>query len=490
MNKNQQKDVAKTTYHVESSIIGTLLCAPEYFSIANKVLKPEMFKHFRVIYEWMYDLDVNKMMSWDVQIAASKWGDITDLIMDSQPETCSSAIEFLKEEYDIELHLGIYADAYAQMLDRKNGQYSQYHPSETWAYVQERMADYSEPEPEKTRGDEMYEAWQDIEQGQIGVSTCWPEFDEITGGVQKGQTGFIAGTTGTGKTEKALKLLLDLAKSGKPVAFFSMELTKKQIWQRVYKIESGLSMKDLSSRVFDEATGKYKLVLPEYKMKMLSDALKRVSNLPFYVFDMKETTNKGTLIRQKIRWCIRKYDLFAYCLDYIQLCETGIDKIDNSGNDVKTLSKLSKDFSAFNKAAGILGVLLTQFNRGVDTRADRRPHKEDVLGSSAMEHAGDWMLLLFRPGAYEDWSEQHHEGGQIVTRYNYKGTSYNRYDCEYIIAKNRAFDGRTGSWWEWQEEQVQSASNQFLVKSEQPNIVPLQEPIQSDNRNFEGNLPF
>jgi len=481
MNKNQQKDVKKTTIHVEASIIGTLICAPEYFATANKSLKPEMFQHYRGVYDWMYDLDVNKMMGWDIQMAASKFGDISDLIVASEPETISAQVAYLKEQHDAMSDSMVYFDAIRQ-LDGKS-------PYDVREYVLANVGENNEIEAEKTRGDKMYEAWQDIETGQIGVPTYWKDFNNITGGVQKGQTGFIAGTTGTGKTEKALRLLIELAKSGKPVAFFSMELTEKQIWQRVYKIESGLSMKDLSSRVFDPVTGKYKLVLPEYKMKMLSDALKRVANIPFYVFDMKETTNKGTLIRQKIRWCIRKYDLFAYCLDYIQLCETGIDKIDNSGNDVKILSKLSKDFSAFNKAAGVLGVLLTQFNRGVDTRADRRPHKEDVLGSSAMEHAADWMLLLFRPGAYEDWSEQHDENGQIVTRYNYKGTSYNRYDCEYIIAKNRAFDGQTGSWWEWQEP----VSNQFPVKQEsaaQPKYDTAV-PANAGRENLEaGELPF
>lgn len=465
------------TIHVEASIIGTLICAPEYFATANKTLKPQMFQYYRAFYDWMMDLEVNKMMSWDIQMVTSKFGDISELIIASEPETCSAAISFLKEEYDRKQDGYIYVSA-ASMLEVDS-------PYNVREYILANIGENNQAQEEKSRGEKMYEAWQDIERGEIGVATIWPDFNEITGGVQRGQTGFIAGTTGTGKTEKALKLLLELAKSGKPVAFFSMELTEKQIWQRVYKIESGLSMKDLSSRVFDPQTGKYKLVLPEHKMKRLSDALERVAKMPFHVFDMKETTNKGTIIRQKIRACIRKYDLFAYCLDYLQLCETGIDKIDNSGNDVKILSKLSKDFSSFNKAAGVLGVLLSQFNRGVDTRADRRPHKEDLLGSSAMEHAADWMLLLFRPGAYEDWSEQHHDNGQIVTRYNYKGTSYNRYDCEYIIAKNRAFDGRTGSWWEWQEEQVQSAPEK------QPETKPDTAIMPNGRENLDRDeLPF
>ena len=413
-------------------------------------------------------------------MAASKFGDITDLIIASEPETCSAQIAYLKEQYDRLQDGYVYISA-AAMLESDS-------PYTVREYILSHVGENNEIEEEKTRADKMYEAWQDIENGRIGTPTCWSDFNAITGGVQAGQTGFIAGTTGTGKTEKALKMLLELAKTGKPVAFFSMELTEKQIWQRVYKIESGLSMKDLSNRVLDEATGKYKLVMPSYKMQMLTDAISRISNLPFYVFDMKETTNKGTLIRQKIRWCIRKYDLYAYCLDYIQLCETGIEKIDNGGNDVKILSKLSKDFSSFNKASNVVGVLLSQFNRGVDTRADRRPHKEDLLGSSAMEHAADWMLLLFRPGAYEDWSEQHNDNGQVVTRYNYKGTSYNRYDCEYIIAKNRAFDGQTGSWWEWQEP----VSNQFPVKQE-PVAQPKYDTAVTANagrENLEAELPF
>jgi replicative DNA helicase len=172
----------------------------------------------------------------------------------------------------------------------------------------------------------------------------------------------------------------------------------------------------------------------------------------------------------------------------VQLCETGIDKIDNSGNDTKGLSKFAKDMSNFNKVTNVAGIWLSQLNRGVMSRADRRPWNSDLMATSALENAADWIVLLFRPGAYEDWSEQHNENGKAVTKYNYKGNSYNLYDCEYILSKNRRFGGKTGSWWEWQE-QAQPASNQFPVK-EQPHAAPLQEPAQADSRDFEGDLPF
>lgn len=468
------------TIHVEASIIGTLICAPEYFATANKVLKPEMFQHYRAFYDWMYDLDVNKMMSWDIQMVSSKFGDISDLIVASEPETCSAQITYLKEEFDRVQDGYKYINA-AAMLEVDS-------PYNVREYIIAQIGESGEIEAEKSRGEKMHEAWKEMESGESGADTIWADFNRLTGGIRRGQTGFLAGTTGTGKTEKALALGLGLAKEGKPFAFFSIELTELEVWQRVYAKESGLSIEILSRRRYDQVKKKYVLDLTADESKALSDAMTRIANAPFYVIDARESTNKATILRQKIRWYIRKYDLFAYCIDFVQLCETGIDKIDNSGNDTKGLSKFAKDMSNFNKVTNVAGIWLSQLNRGVMSRADRRPWNSDLMATSALENAADWIILLFRPGAYEDWSERHNENGREVTKYNYKGTSYNLYDCEYILSKNRRFGGKTGSWWEWQEL-VQPASNQFPVK-EQPHAAPLQEPAQADNRNFDRELEF
>lgn len=467
------------TIHVEASIIGTLLCAPEYFATANKTLKPEMFRYYKDMYDWMYDLDVNKMMSWDIQMAASKFGDISDLIVASEPETCSAAITFLKEEYDRENDQAMYISA-ARQLEVDS-------PYAVREYILSQVGENNEVEAEKSRGDKMYEAWQAIESGEIGIETCWPVFNDIVGGVKRGQTGFIAGTTGTGKTEKAIKLGLELAKSGKPFAFFTMELLEIDVWQRAYSIESGLTMKELSNKVKDPATGKYKLVLSEEKGKRLSQAIERIANAPFFVIDIREVTNKATFIRQKIRWYIRKYDLFGYCIDYAQLCETGIDKVDNSGNETKVLAKFAKDMMTFNKATKVLGVWCSQLNRGIETRGDRRPRKSDLMGTSSFENAADWILLLFRPGAYEDWAQPVTINGKIINQYNHNGTMYNHYDCEYIIAKNRPNGGRTGSWWEWQETYEQPKVEPEPAAQKYDTAVPA----QAGRENLESEqLPF
>jgi len=479
MKKTKQTKV--NTIHAEASIIGSLIGDPRLFARCNKVLKPEMFHYYADIYSWMIEMEVDKMLSWDIQLVVSKYGDITDLIVAAQPETIDSAISFLKEEYDKSRDALIYWDAIRQLeIDS---------PYNVREYVSTQLGEDSTVEQEKSRGQEMHEAWRDIEEGEIGTKTVWDEFNRIAGGAQRGHTGFIAGTTGTGKTEKAIEFGLHLAKTGKPFAFFSIELTKRQVWQRAYSIESGLSMEVLSRRRYDQVKQKYVLDLSAEDSKKLSDAMMRIANAPFYVIDARECTNKATLLRQKIRWYIRNHDLFGYALDYIQLCETGIDKVDNSGNETKVLSKFAKDMMTFNKTANVLGIWLSQLNRGIIARSDRRPRNSDLMATSALENAADWIVLLFRPGAYEDWKVDATVDGKIVSRYNYNGTQYDQYDCEYILSKNRAFGGRNGSWWKWQSDTAQPASNQFPVK-EQPHAAPLQEPAQADSRDFERELLF
>ena len=465
------KKQEKTTRYVEESIIGTICVAPEAFQMAAKYLMfspsndstvhVKVFEHFHFMWKWFCKMS-DEMRTWDVQVVAAEFGDISYLITAAEPETFTSAVQYLREEYMRKVDTETYLSAMNAIKTET--------PQEVRDFVAARTTESIYIDQEKSRGERMYEAWQDIEVGEIGVPTCWEDFNELTGGVQRGQTGILTGSTGTGKTQDALRMLIELAKSGKPCLFFSVELTEKQVWQRVYSIESGISMKELSNRTIDPSTGKYKLSLSPERHKQLSDALSRISNAPFYVVDAKEVTNKATMLRQKIRQYIRNYDLFAYCIDYVQLCETGLDKVDNSGNETKVLSKFAKDMSNFNKSANVLGLWLSQLNRGIMNRADRRPRNSDIMATSSLENAADWILHKFRPGAYEDWEVTRYDGAKPISKYTYNGNEYNPYDREYILSKNRAFGGKTGSWWEYQEMNVQ------------PKVEPAQEPAkQQDN---------
>lgn len=483
------KKQEKTTRYVEESIIGTICIAPEAFQMAAKYLmfSPsndstvhiKVFEHFHFMWKWFCKMS-DEMRTWDVQVIAAEFGDISSLITAAEPETFTSAVQYLREEYIRKVDTETYLNAMSAIKTES--------PQDVRDFVAARTAESIYIDQEKSRADRMYESWQDIEVGEIGVPTCWDDFNELTGGVQRGQTGILTGSTGTGKTQDALRMLLDLAKSGKPCLFFSVELTEKQVWQRVYSIESGISMKELSNRTIDPATGKYKLSLSPEKHKQLSEALSRVSKAPFYVADAKEVTNKATMLRQKIRQYIRNYDLFAYCIDYVQLCETGLDKVDNSGNETKVLSKFAKDMSNFNKSANVLGLWLSQLNRGIMSRADRRPRNSDIMATSSLENAADWILHKFRPGAYEDWEVARYDGAKPISKYTYNGNEYNPYDCEYILSKNRAFGGKTGSWWEWQE-QVQPVSNQFPVKQEAQKHYDTAMPAQA-GRDLDRVIPF
>ena len=69
----------KTTLHVESSIIGTLFCWPDYFEKASLHLKPEMFKHYKKAYKWMCK-QFDEQRSWDIQIVTGIFGNVSDLI--------------------------------------------------------------------------------------------------------------------------------------------------------------------------------------------------------------------------------------------------------------------------------------------------------------------------------------------------------------------------------------------------------------------------
>ncbi len=446
------------TAKVEASIIGSLILYPELFQEAAKVLIPtrqsgvRVFREYNRIWDWMVKTQLEQMRSWDIQLVSSKFKDVPELIRQAEPETLSSSILYLREEYERAVLKKVCEDALQRLGEES--------PYSVASDVLSNLTDEEPEVKEKLRGDEIFEAWQDIEKGEIGVKTVWDEYNSYTGGAKEGQTLVVGGTTGTGKTERALELLLGFAKSGMPCAFFSMELTKKAVWQRIIHIESGLSMEQLSTRVFNQNTGEYQLMLTKEDALRLANAVKLLGTIPIFVHDVTDSTNKASMIMQKIRWYKRNGGLFAYCIDFIQQCATGIERIDNSGHDMKVLTRFASELSQFNKKANVFGVWVSQLSREMLKRSDRRPRSSDLYGTSALENAADSILLFHRPRAYEDIKSD--EDGRI----------YNLYDTEFVLTKNRTFGGKLGSWWQYEEIKPKVLLKPVFERIEMPKVDP------------------
>jgi replicative DNA helicase len=427
----------KTTVHVEASIIGTLFCWPDGFDIAAKQLKSEMFKNYQHAFEWMQK-QFDEQRVWDIQICTSQFGDITELISVSEPETLQHAIAFLVEAYNKEKDKQTYINA-AYMLESSD-------VVEARDYVLSNISDNPPPEKEEqSRNSKIKEALLSIENMDNGTELSIPEWNDILGGFRGSEWTILGGRPGTGKTRQTIALLLDLAKAGTPTLFVSVEMAERAIYLECISILTGID--------------KYKMMrkgmLTNSEIKQCAEAGVELSKLKFYIVDYIQATNKFTLMSRVIRRYQRDFGIKVFGVDYIQIMYSGIQKIDN-GRILDRLTRVSNDLALFVKSTGLDCLTPAQLGRQVETKPGKRPNSmSDLKEAGAFEQDADKVVLLWRPstcGVEEDE----------------EGVKYQKESTEWIVTKNRRFDIITSFWTgrdAKEQKQIQQEATQFPVSS-------------------------
>jgi len=445
------------TANVEASIIGSLILYPELFQEAAKVLIPtrqsgvRVFREHNRIWDWMVKAQFEQMRGWDVQLVSSKFKDVPELIRQAEPETLSSSILYLREEYERAVLKKVCEDALQRLGEES--------PYSVASDVLSNLTDEEPEVKEKMRGDEILEALNSLKFGRAAVATISQDYDQITGGARRGQIRVLGASPMSGKTELVLKEMIAFAKQGLSCVFFSLELPKEDVYQRLFHIESGLSMETLSNQVLNENTGEKELKLSKPDAKKLSDAVMMIGKIPLFVYDIADVGDKLPLILQKIRLHIRNDDLFAYGIDYVQLAKTGIERIDSSGNKIRITQWVIDELGKATKRLKVYAIWVSKLNRDVMVRGGSfRPRNSDLYGGD-FEYIADIIEFMHRPLAYEGLRGMEREDGYV----------YKDYDVEHIITKNRLFGGKVGSWWDYQEDEEPSEAPIFdLMKAKMP----------------------
>ena len=220
-----------------------------------------------------------------------------------------------------------------------------------------------------------------------GVSTGFTRLDELTSGFQEGDLIIIAGRPSMGKTALALNIGEHVAvKDKKPVAIFSMEMSGTQIAARMLGSIARIDQHKLR-------TGK----LSDHDWGELTTGLGRLHDAPIYI---DETAALNPLeLRSRARRLARQYDgkLGMVIVDYLQLMVTDRRREENRATE---LSEISRSLKALAKELSVPVVALSQLNRSVDQRPDRRPIMSDLRESGALEQDADLILFIYRDEVY------------------------------------------------------------------------------------------
>lgn len=223
-----------------------------------------------------------------------------------------------------------------------------------------------------------------------GVPTGWSDFDEMTSGLQRGDMVIVAGRPSMGKTTFAMNIAEHAAiKSGLPTAIFSMEMPGESLAMRML---SSLGRID-QHRV---RTGK----LEDDDWPRLTSAVGLLAEAPMFIDDTPALSPNE--LRARVRRLAREHgQLGLIVIDYLQLMQVH----GSSENRTNEISEISRSLKALAKEMDVPVVALSQLNRSLEQRPNKRPVMSDLRESGAIEQDADVIVFIYRDEVYNEDSD-------------------------------------------------------------------------------------
>jgi replicative DNA helicase len=217
-----------------------------------------------------------------------------------------------------------------------------------------------------------------------GISTGFTEFDKLTAGLQPGDLVIIAGRPSMGKTTLAVNIAENAAIGAKvPTAIFSMEMPSQQL---AFRMISSLGRVDQTHL----RTGNF----PDEDWSRINTAVQLMSEAPIFIDDTPGLA--PTEIRARARRLQREHGLGLIVIDYLQLMQVP----GNKENRATEISEISRSLKALAKELECPVIALSQLNRSVEQRTDKRPVMSDLRESGAIEQDADLILFIYREEVY------------------------------------------------------------------------------------------
>lgn len=228
------------------------------------------------------------------------------------------------------------------------------------------------------------EALSKVDSSITGVSTGYSDLDEMTSGLQKGDLVIVAGRPSMGKTTFSMNIAEYAAAHKKlPVAIFSMEMPAEQL---VLRMLSSMGRVD-QHRI---RTGK----LTDEDWPRIATAVKIFADVPMFIDDSAGLS--PTEVRARARRLVREHgQLGLIVLDYLQLMQVG-----GSDNRTAEVAEISRSLKALAKELQVPIIVLSQLNRSLEQRPNKRPVMSDLRESGAIEQDADVIIFIYRDEVY------------------------------------------------------------------------------------------
>ena len=244
--------------------------------------------------------------------------------------------------------------------------------------------------------DQLYQRKEHV----TGVATGFSEFDVKTAGLQPSDLIIVAGRPSMGKSAFVCCLCENMGVvDGKPMAFFSLEMSKQQLVQRMLCSHARVNAQSVR-------TG----YLSHQDWPKLTSAAGKLSEAPIFIDD---TPGQTVLeIRAKARRLKMQHDIQLVVIDYMQLMQ-GVGRAESRQQEI---SEISRSLKALARELKVPVIAISQLSRAVESRTGNRPQLSDLRESGAIEQDADVVVFLFREEYYNPTEENRNKAEAIIAK--------------------------------------------------------------------------
>ena len=269
--------------------------------------------------------------------------------------------------------------------------------------------------------------------GIRGISSGFSKYDELTSGFHGSDLIILAARPAMGKTAFALNLALNVAKAGKHVLVYSLEMGNEQLFDRLLSIESKINLSAIKDGTLKDSA-----------YTDLGNGMGRLAELPLYISDSSSVNILE--IKAVARRLKAEGKLDFMMIDYLQLINPTAGSKKSREQEI---SEISRSLKIIAKELNIPIVTLSQLSRSVEQRTDKRPILSDLRESGAIEQDADMVMFLYREKYYNKDNAQQpgdSNNSEVPSQYTKPKQQSNDEELEkveVIVGKHRS--GPTGT---------------------------------------------
>ena len=247
----------------------------------------------------------------------------------------------------------------------------------------------------------------DNDEAYLGVSTGFKDLDDLLGGYQKSDLIVLAARPSVGKTSLALDMMRHASLAqGKTVAFFSLEMSKTQIMDRLLGMQSGIPFWEIR-------TGR----LSDKKFMKLADTMGELADANIFIDD--QAGQHINALRTKARRLAMEKGLDIIFVDYLQLMHGN-----NKESRTLEVGEISQGLKNIAKELDVPVVALSQLSRAIEQRQGRRPQLSDLRESGSIEQDADVVMFIDREETWNPDTENKGIAELVVAKHRNGPTGY------------------------------------------------------------------